>query len=85
MGDHPGDSVCTWVGSWNSHLFLDAPISLSWMGYLLGFSSYWLSDIWFAFDAPDSIAHLFISPGNWSFAVGSAAVPLFLRRYAKQN
>jgi hypothetical protein len=37
------------------------------------------------FVAPNTIAHLLMSPGTWSFAVGSAATPLLLRRYAKQN
>jgi hypothetical protein len=37
------------------------------------------------FDAPKAIARLFISPGTWSFAFGTAAIPLLLRHYAKKN
>lgn len=54
--------------------------SIFWTCLLIGAAIFGL-----VFGAPDTIAHLLVSPGTWSFAVGSAATPLLLRRYAKQN
>lgn len=54
--------------------------AIFWTLFLIGSALFSL-----IFGAANTIAGLFMSPGTWSFALGTAAIPLIWGHYAKRN